>query len=224
MQHHPPRDPTPAKGSQLGDRKEAALIEQWLAEFQRGTGKGAAFVGAHVGTFHAAQVDGVPYLINGNSGKAPSTPAAEGGFTGWTMIGVDPRRAPGSGPAWWDPAGARPQWFRADIRPHVDSLTLTAPAQCVVGTPVTLRATIAQGTRQMPVAYPVSYDWSASPTVHIGGWTGIRPWHVARLDPDTGELTALRPGTVTVRIAVNAAVATATVTLVAASSADRRTA
>jgi hypothetical protein len=219
MQHHPPRDPTPAKGSQLGDRKEAALVEQWLAAFQRGTGKGAAFVGAHVGAFHAAQVDGVPYLINGNSGKAPSTPAAEGGFTGWTMIGVDPRQVPGGGPAWWDPAGARPQWFRAEIRPHVDSLALAAPAQAVAGTPVVLRATISQGTRQVPAAYPVGYDWSASPGVHIGGWTGVRPWHVARLDPDTGELTGLRPGTVTVRIAVNGAEATATVVLVAASAA-----
>jgi hypothetical protein len=133
------------------------------------------------------------------------------------MIGVDPRRTPGSGPPWWDPAGARPQWFRADIRPHVDGLTLAAPAQAVVGTPVTLRATVTQGTRQVPVGYPVGYDWSASPSVHIGGWTGIRPWHVARLDPDTGELTALRPATVTVRIAVNGAEATATVALVAAS-------
>ena len=206
MQHHPPRDPTPAKGSQLGDRKEAALVEQWLAEFQRGTGKGAAFVGAHVGTFHASQVDGVPYLINGNSGKAPSTPAAEGGFTGWTMVGVDP---------------GRPRWFRAEVRPHVDGLTLTAPAEAVVGAPIALRATVTQGAREFPVGYPVSYDWSASPSVHIGGWAGIRPWHVARLDPDTGELTALRPGTVTVRIAVNGAEATATVTLVASSERQR---
>jgi hypothetical protein len=76
------------------------------------------------------------------------------------------------------------------------------------------------------VAYPVSYDWSASPSVHIGPWTGLRPWHVARLDPDTGELTALRPGTVTVRIAVNGSEATATVTLgaAAAAAAGKRTA
>jgi hypothetical protein len=214
MQHHPPRDPTPAKGSQLGDRKEAALVEQWLAEFQHGTGKGAAFVGAHVGTFHASQVDGVPYYINGNSGKAPSTPD---GFTGWTMVGVDPRQTPGSGPEWWNPAGTRPQWFRTEVRPHVDSLALTAPAEAAVGTPVTLSATVTQGGRQVPVAYPVSHDWSASPSVHIGPWTGIRPWHVARLDPDTGVLTPLRPGTVTVRIAVNGAEAVAVVRLVAAS-------
>ena len=30
--HVPPRDPTPGKGSQLGDRKEAALVEGWLAD------------------------------------------------------------------------------------------------------------------------------------------------------------------------------------------------
>lgn len=70
IEHVPPRDPTVQKGSQLGDRKEAALVEQWLADFRRTTGKGAAFIGGHVGVFHASHVDGVPYLINGNSGKA----------------------------------------------------------------------------------------------------------------------------------------------------------
>ena len=72
VEHVPPRDPTVQKGSQLGDRKEAALVEQWLADFRRTTGKGAAFIGGHVGVFHASRVDGVPYLINGNSGKAPA--------------------------------------------------------------------------------------------------------------------------------------------------------
>lgn len=78
IEHVPPRDPTVQKGSQLADRKEAALVEQWLADFRRTTGKGAAFIGSHVGVFHASHVDGVPYLINGNSGKAPAGPADEG--------------------------------------------------------------------------------------------------------------------------------------------------
>ncbi len=30
IEHHPPRDPTPAKNSQLADRHEAALVEDWL--------------------------------------------------------------------------------------------------------------------------------------------------------------------------------------------------
>lgn len=78
IEHVPPRDPTVQKGSQLSDRKEAALVEQWLADFRRTTGKGAALVGSHVGVFHASHVDGVPYLVNGNSGKAPHGPRGRG--------------------------------------------------------------------------------------------------------------------------------------------------
>ena len=56
---------------------------------------------------------------------------------------------------------------------------------------------------QVPVAYPVSYDWSGSPSLLIGDWRDWRPWHVARLDPATGTLTALMPGTFTVAVTVN---------------------
>ncbi|MEU4763084.1 phosphodiester glycosidase family protein [Actinosynnema sp. NPDC023794] len=191
MEHHPPRDPTPTKGSQLTDRLEADVVEDWLAAFRRDTGKGAAFIGAHVGLFHASRVDGVPYLINGNSGKAPAGEAGRGGFTGWTMLGVDPRRGD--------------TWLAAEIRPHVDGLTLTAPAEVRMGAPVRVTAALAQGARQVPVAYPVSADWSGSPNLHVGPISGLRPWHVAWLDPTTGALTALRPGRVTVAVTVNGA-------------------
>ncbi|WP_197289313.1 phosphodiester glycosidase family protein [Saccharothrix sp. NRRL B-16348] len=189
MEHHPPRDPTPTKGSQLTDRQEADVVEDWLAAFRRDTGKGAAFIGAHVGLFHASRVDGVPYLINGNSGKAPAGEAGRAGFTGWTMLGVDPRRGDA--------------WLAAEIRPHVDGLTLTAPAEVWLGAPVRVTASVTQGSRQVPVAYPVSADWSGSPNLHVGPISGLRPWHVAWLDPTTGALTALRPGRVTVAVTVN---------------------
>ncbi|MEU7531287.1 phosphodiester glycosidase family protein [Saccharothrix sp. NPDC042600] len=184
MEHHPPRDPTPTKGSQLNDRMEADLVEDWLADFRRTTGKGALFIGAHVGVFHASRVDGVPYLINGNSGKSP----AEGGFSGWTLLGVDHRRE---------------DWVAAEIRPHVDALTLTAPDVAVVGTPETVAATLTQGSRQVPVRYPVSADWTASPNVHVGPAPGLRPWHAAWLDPETGRFTAFRAARVTVAVTVN---------------------
>ncbi|MFD2352766.1 metallophosphoesterase family protein [Nonomuraea ferruginea] len=117
--HVPPRDPTPGKGSQLGDRKEAALVEGWLADFQRETGKGAAFIGGHVGTFHASRVDAVPYVINGNAAKNPSTPAGDGGFTGWSLWGVDPVTGK-------EAEHVRRNWF-ADA-PRVDRRR-TAPAR-----------------------------------------------------------------------------------------------
>ncbi|WP_416902619.1 phosphodiester glycosidase family protein [Micromonospora echinospora] len=220
LHHHPPRDPGPAKASQLTDRKEAALVEQWLADFQHRTGKGALFVGGHVGTFHADRVDGVPFLINGNAGKGPSSPADQGGFTGWTMVGVDPVTRQEAERARRDPLAEGPRWVAAEFRAHVDRLTLAAPDTVVVGTPAKVTATVTQpGGRTVPVAAPVSADWSASPSVHVGSADGVKPWHVARLDPATGTLTALRPAdSVVLAVTVNGVRAEATVRLTAAAS------
>ncbi|GAA2910429.1 phosphodiester glycosidase family protein [Streptosporangium fragile] len=216
--HVPPRDPTPGKGSQLGDRKEAALVEGWLADFQRDTGKGAAYIGAHVGTFHASRVDAVPYFINGNTGKNPATAPGDGGFTGWSLWGVDPvteREAERVRRNWFTDA---PEWIGAQVRPHVDGLTLTAPASVRVGTPGRVTASLAQGSRTVPVAHPVSADWSGSPNLHVGTRAGAKRRHVAVLDPATGTLTALRPGQVAVSVTVNGVTRQATVTLSAEES------
>ncbi|MFD0742138.1 hypothetical protein ACFQ1L_09820 [Phytohabitans flavus] len=199
LHHHPPRDPTPAKASQLGDRKEAAMLEEWLADFERRSGKSALFVGAHVGTFHADRVDGVPYVINGNSGKGPSSAPHLGGFTGWTHFGVDGRGE-----------------VVAETQAHVDSLAVSAPATAPRGTPIDVAAVVTQGGRQVPVAPPVSADWTASPSVHIGSALGLRPWHAAWFDPSTGKLVALRSsGSVVLSVTVNGVTAHATVTLAA---------
>ncbi|WP_328851739.1 phosphodiester glycosidase family protein [Micromonospora globbae] len=221
LHHHPPRDPTPAKASQLGDRKEAALLEQWLADFQHRTGKGALFVGGHVGTFHAERVDGVPYVVNGNSGKTPSTPADRGGFTGWTEFGVDPVTAAEADRARRSPLAEGPRWVAAEVHAHTDAVTVTAPASIEVGVPVTVAATLQQpGGRAVPVAAPVSADWSASPNVHVGPVTGLRPWHAAWFDPATGRLVALRSGaSLVLAVTVNGVRAEATVTTAAASRA-----
>ena len=197
IEHHPPRDPTPAKNSQLGDRHEAALLEKWLADFQHDTGKGAAFIGGHVGTFHASRVDGVPYLVNGNSGKAPATGADDGGFTGWTLLGVDEVSAAEQAKARWFPQRGGPDWLSAQVRPHVDDLVLTVPASLRRGERVTVGATLAQGTRQVPVGYPMSVDWSAGRQV--------------RYDPATGVLTALAKGTATLSVTVNGVTESATI-------------
>ncbi|MEU8255352.1 phosphodiester glycosidase family protein [Micromonospora inaquosa] len=215
LHHHPARDPSPAQASQLGDRKEAALLEQWLADFQHRTGKGALFVGGHVGTFHADRVDGVPYVINGNSGKTPSTPADQGGFTGWTEFGVDPVTSAEADRARRDPLAEGPVWVDAEFHAHADRLTVTAPASVAVGTPVSVSATLTQpGGRTVPVVAPVSADWSASPEVYVGSAAGVRPWHTARFDPATGTLTALRLGApVRLTVTVNTIRAEATIAL-----------
>ncbi|MGW0238821.1 phosphodiester glycosidase family protein, partial [Streptomyces sp. NPDC002996] len=202
VEHVPPRDPTVQQASRLGDRKEAALIEDWLAEFRRSSGKGAGLIGSHVGVFHAAHVDGVPYLVNGNSGKAPAGPADEGGFTGWSLVGVDgvshaeqaaARRAP------WE---AGPDWVSVQTRTHVDALELSAPVVLQPGDTADAKATVVQGARRVPVTFPVSADWSGSPNVHIGAEHDARGRHVAAFDPATGSVTALRAGAFTLAVTV----------------------
>lgn len=187
MEHHPPRDPTAAKNSQLGDRHEAALVESWLASFQHDTGKGAAFIGGHVGTFSASHVDGVPYLINGNSGKTPATGTDDGGFTGWTMLGVDNVSGGERADAIAHPERGGPEWLSAQIRPHVDGLTLTAPSEVKLGDTVPVSATLTQSGRTVPVAYPVSADWTTS----------------HHLSYDSGTVKALRTGAATLTVKVN---------------------
>ncbi|MFI2781028.1 phosphodiester glycosidase family protein [Streptomyces sp. ALB3] len=205
IEHVPPRDPTVQKGSQLSDRKEAALVEQWLADLRRTTGKGAAFVGSHVGVFHASRVDGVPYLINGNSGKAPAGPAGEGGFTGWTLIGADRVSDGEQAAARRQPWEGGPDWVSAQTRAHVDALALDAPPALVTGERARVGASVTQGTRTVPAAFPLSVDWTGSPNLHIGDADDARRRHTATLDPSTGTLTALRPGALTLAVTVNGA-------------------
>lgn len=203
VEHVPPRDPSVAKASQLSDRKEAALIERWLSEFTESTGKGALFIGGHVGQFHAAHVGGVPYFINGNSGKTPSAAPADGGFWGWTMFGVDPVSPGEAASARQDPLNSTVRWVSAQTMARVDGLELTAPPTVALGTSAGVTATVAQGGRLIPVASPVSADWSGSAAVHVGSIFGLRPWHLAWFDPAIGRLYPLRPGTVTLSVTVN---------------------
>ena len=177
MMHHPPRDPTPARTSQLSDRMEAAYFESLLAKHGKAT-----FIGGHVGGFFASEVDGVPYVVNGNSGKAP---AETGGFTGWTLVGVGR------------------VGLKAEIRPHVDKIELRAPDTVRLAKPERVEASMRQGSRTLPVSYPMVASWHGSPNLHVGKPTGVRPWHVAWLDTDTGVLTAIRPGQVKISVTMN---------------------
>ncbi|MDH2425844.1 phosphodiester glycosidase family protein [Sphaerisporangium sp. TRM90804] len=215
--HHPPRDPLPAKNSQLGDRKEAALVEEWLGGFRERSGKGAAYVGSHVGVFDAGRVDGVPYFVNGNAGKAPAAP--RGGFNGWTLFGVDPLSRAEIEITRRLPFLRSPGWLYAEVRPHVDELAVEAPGRVAAGETALVRASVTQHGRTLPLAYPMSADWSASPNVRVGDRAGLRAHHVAWFDAETGELHARRAGTVTLAVTVNGVTRRATVELIAEAAA-----
>jgi 3',5'-cyclic AMP phosphodiesterase CpdA len=198
--HHPVKDPSPTGGSQLADRKEASLLSTWLTGFELASGKPAAAIASHAGVFSVSRVDGVPYLINGNSGKTPAAAPGDGGFTGWTLVRFDPA----------DPA----QPVRFETRPNVDALTLTGPAELTTGAKADVRAVLTQAGRQVPVSYPVSADWTGAwGTRVVEGPTWPAPWEVASYDPSTGVLTALRPGTAQLTVSVNGVSRTLAVTV-----------
>jgi hypothetical protein len=188
--HHPVKDPGPTGNSQLADPKEAALLTGWLTGFEQASGKPAAAVASHAGVFSLSRVDGVPYLVNGNSGKAPAAAPGDGGFVGWTLLRVDP--------------ADRAQPVRFETRPNVDALTLVGPAELSRGARADVRATLRQGTRDVPVSYPVSADWTGAWGTHIASGGGPpAPWDVASFDPSTGVLTALHPGVARLSVTVN---------------------
>jgi hypothetical protein len=59
------------------------------------------------------------------------------------------------------------------------------------------------GAREVPVGFPVSADWSGSRHLHVGPPREAGRRDVAGFRPATGELTGLRPGTVTLQVSVN---------------------
>jgi 3',5'-cyclic AMP phosphodiesterase CpdA len=215
LSHMPPRDPSPIKVSQLSSSVEVGVVEDWLSDFRRDSGKGAAYIGSHVGSFSAASVDGVPYIVNGNAGKTPSTAPAEGGFSGWSLVGINPLAEPA-------PLAARHRsapeshsgnpWLEVEMRPHVDKLTIDNPGVLAAGTSASLQAHVTQGRRTFPVAYPVSADWS-SERVHVGAAQEAPAGSIAAYDPETHTLTALRAGEGSLSVTVNDATEAIAVTV-----------
>ncbi|WP_244928955.1 phosphodiester glycosidase family protein [Nocardioides sp. W7] len=210
FEHHPIDDPLPTKGSQLGDRNEAELLEDWLTEFRADTGKSIGFVGSHVGVFHADRIDGVPHLVNGNSGKGPASTPEDGGFTGWTMLGIDPEEGQ------WEATDDRgADWLSSEVNARVDSLTVQSPGTALgVGQVFDTAPVVLQDdTREVPVAWPVSHAWSGTDGVFVGEVADAPSDAVAAIDPTSGELSALRPGSGSVTLKVNDAVQTVSFTV-----------
>ncbi|MDQ3627256.1 MAG: phosphodiester glycosidase family protein [Actinomycetota bacterium] len=192
MAHHPTKDPAVVGNSELSDPLEVRLVQEWLAGFSDDTDKPAAYVAAHAGAFHADRLDGVSYLVNGNSGKSPAAAPDDGGFTGWTTLGL------ATGPTL---RRAGP-WLLAEMRAHVDRLEVSGPGRLAVSRRARVTATVTQAGREVPVAYPVSASWSVSDDAVLAG-SPCPADCVAVFDPRTGRLRAFRPGVVTVTVEVN---------------------
>jgi hypothetical protein len=210
--HHPADDPLPDKTSQLGDRYEASQFTATLAQFRADSGKSIAAVNGHVGAFNATSTDGVSHIINGNSGKSPAGTPSTGGFTGWTLLGIDP--AEGLLGRSREPGVDRTEWLQAETKPRVDSLVLDVPTTLLVGETVKVSATVTQdGVRLVPVAWPMSAQWSGLAVAVDGNGPGGRSRDVARLSPTTGELTGVRPGSGSVVVTVNGVISRVNLTV-----------
>ncbi|GGH35999.1 phosphodiester glycosidase family protein [Microbacterium album] len=197
VSHMPTNDPLPTKGSQLTDRNEAAMIDNWLQDFRESSGKSAAYIAGHVGVFHSSSVDGVPYVISGNSGKDPASTPANGGFTGWMMLGVDPAQG-----LWRDAEGS---WLKVETKARVDEsgLTVSAPERLVFGESGEVSASFTQDEgRVVPVAWPVSSAWGGD-GVHVGNAQDAPEDAVVAIDPRAGTIEAVGVGTARIDVTVN---------------------
>ncbi len=217
LAHHPIDDPAPTKNSQLSDRKEAALVVDWLSDLRASTGKGAAYVGSHAGVFGASRQEGVLLPLIGNAGKGPSAAPGAGGFTGWALFGID-RNAPVIAPAVRhrtapESRAGQDSWLRVELRPHVDALELQVPG-VAVGETAPAGATVGQDGRRVPVSYPVSADWSGD-GVHVGAPDTAPAGAVAAFEPASGVLTGLREGSGALQVTVNGVSRTAEVAVAA---------
>ncbi|WP_454042162.1 phosphodiester glycosidase family protein [Cellulosimicrobium sp. Marseille-Q8652] len=207
--HHPVDDPLPTKASQLVDRLEADVVRGWLEDFRETSGKSVASVGSHVGVFHAKTEDGVPYVVNGNSGKSPASTPDDGGFTGWTMLGIDPAQG-----TWSDPSGGVPGepgagWLAVEVNARADAVEVAGPAELAVGASGAVSATVVQDDdRVVPVAWPVSAAWSGTDGVFVGAAQDAPRGTVVALDPVSHEVTAVVPGRATLTVEVNDVVGT----------------
>ncbi|GAA1722526.1 phosphodiester glycosidase family protein [Isoptericola hypogeus] len=198
--HHPLDDPLPTKASQLTDRLEAETLRGWFEDFREASGKPIASVGSHVGAFHASTADGVPYVVNGNSGKSPASTPDDGGFTGWSMVGLDPSSSAEAGDG--DPRA----WFSWEVNARAGSVAVSGPEELAVGTSGALSALVTQDDiREVPVEWPVSSRWGGD-RVFVGAAEDAPSGAVLALDPDTHAVTAVAPGRATVQVEVNGVV------------------
>ncbi|ASN06257.1 phosphodiester glycosidase family protein [Virgibacillus necropolis] len=222
--HHPTRDPLPTDNSQLQDRKEADLIENWLTEFREDSkGKGAIYVSGHAHTVNIDRVEGVPYMVVGSSGKAPYGSPDEGGFYAWTLFGVDPTPVPDKahGPerASKNSGVYGREWIEAEVRPILESITLNAPETINAGETIKINATGHQaGNLDFPLRYPASVTWEGSDNVFIGTGTELERakksgQYAAIFNTSTKEMTALIADDIKLIVSANNVEADQTITI-----------
>jgi len=117
------------------------------------------------------------------------------------MLGIDP--AAGSGAATGDGG-----WFSVEVNARAERVAVSGLEELAVGTSGQVSALLTQdGTREVPVAWPVSSRWGGD-GVFVGAAADAPSGAVLALDPATHAVTAVAPGRATVEVEVNGTVGT----------------
>ncbi|MFF4897931.1 phosphodiester glycosidase family protein [Streptomyces sp. NPDC001068] len=216
--HHPLHDPTGTGASQLSDQLEAALLQRWLADFREKSGKPIALFNGHAHMAAVTRTDGVLEVNTPAVGKTPYSSPDQGGFFGWMHVAVDPRPARVKA---GEPSPQTREWLQAESVPLIDGIELSAPPRIAVGAKGDLAATGITGEfgLRFPLRFPASVTWEGGEGVVVVRSESEAKTHgkgsrtLALLDPEAGTLTAVRAGTVTVKVTAGGLTASATVTL-----------
>ncbi|MFK0168583.1 phosphodiester glycosidase family protein [Streptomyces sp. NPDC090306] len=208
--HHPLVDPSGAAASQLSDRLEADLVKSWLADFRERSGKPVALFTGHAHTASVNRVDGVLEVTTPAVGKTPYSSPDQGGFFGWMHVAVDRRPARIRAGL---PSPATREWLRAESRPLIDAVELSAPDRIAVGARGAVSATGA--TSEFGLVFPLRFP--ATVTWHGGGLKVV----VASSSGDTAVSSSA--GGTDARTAASGAVSPAVNAAVRAARGDGRT-
>ncbi|MGW1008232.1 phosphodiester glycosidase family protein [Streptomyces sp. NPDC002520] len=215
--HHPLHDPSGSGASQLSDQLEAALLQRWLADFRERSGKPIALFNGHAHTAAVTRTDGVLEVNTPAVGKTPYSSPDRGGFFGWMHVAVDPEPARVKA---GEPSPQTRNWLQAESVPLIDGIELSAPPQIALGKTVELFATgiTSEFGLRFPLRFPASVTWEGSDGVVVRSApevksAGREPNTQAVLDTESATLTAVRAGTVTVKVTSGGLTATATIKL-----------
>ncbi len=128
--------------------RRSQLIEKLLCESE----KPAMMVGSHAQIVNVDRVEGVPYMVLPSSGKSPYGTPDRGGFTGWVRYGVGRRHH------------RRRARVRAERHRRRGPDALAAGSTATLGGELVQPNGVANGTRRVPLRYPMSVRWSGSPS------------------------------------------------------------
>lgn len=187
--HMPAYDPHPAANSEFADRWEAQMYLQLSENYQRthpqahvldlyGHARGFAEQILNPEGQPVAPGQGIPQLTVADLGVTAYAPPDEGGFYNFGLLHTTPDGD-----------------LQFTVEPVLSSIAASAPSDTLAtgkSETVTATGTNVGGDNEPALTLPI-----ADPASHV--WASSDP-KIASVDPDTGTVTAVQPGTVTISV------------------------